>query len=310
MPALSLGYFQRLAVGEEGIELVEPVLQVLRFDLRYEQSGSKTHAQKVKRARLALWDGGTTMALGVLATNLNVVAGQQLSSGQPFIRLKDSNLVTYRGTGGTPIKIGIFVLQYQFLYRSLLAPVDYSDFTSALHQPLPSQTATAAITGSIDAASLPFSEEKDKKKHQPATDLTDEPVTGFHRRILEFQNREDTEKLPEDNMEFCKPGARLCSRYGVTMNYCIAEHYEHKIKDLQFLDAASAGCYFVDQEIVDMKNNHRRNLLYWWFATNIYFVKGAGKRQGLPPCLEACIRMAHPNNLGDTYVQFKKSRHR
>ena len=132
-----------------------------------------------------------------------------------------------------------------------------------------------------------------------------QPATDFHCRIVKFQQRADVRRPPDDPMKFCKRGDRLCSKHSQMFHCCIAEQHEARVRSIQFLEAVSEHCYFVDQEVPEMKATHKRNLLHWWFATNICFVTGAGNRKELPECLVSLVRMSHPNDPDTPCTKFK-----
>ena len=51
-------------------------------------------------------------------------------------------------------------------------------------------------------------------------------------------------------------------------------------------------------EVNQMANTHKRNLLYYWYATNIYSIRGRGFRRRLPVCLVDAVRAAFPEPDG------------
>ena len=65
-------------------------------------------------------------------------------------------------------------------------------------------------------------------------------------------------------------------------------------------------CHFADKEPTQMTNKEKRNLLYWWYATNVYLILGKATRAELPPCLEHAVRVCYPNDKGDPYKGFKR----
>ena len=67
-------------------------------------------------------------------------------------------------------------------------------------------------------------------------------TTNFHHRIENFQNGNDTERLPP--FARCSKENRLCSKCGQKHHYCVAEHFEDKL-DNEFLESASNSCYFL-----------------------------------------------------------------
>ena len=88
---------------------IEPVLQIVKCETGFEDCG---FGQSVKRARILLWDGGTKVILGVPVTNLYFDVKAQLSTGNPIIKLKRYNEVTYVDKGSSARLHGIVV---QFL---------------------------------------------------------------------------------------------------------------------------------------------------------------------------------------------------
>ena len=80
---------------------------------------------------------------------------------------------------------------------------------------------------------------------------------------------------------------------------------------LPALETAKANCQFwgysadnpwaaADEEV---RMSHAQNLLYWWFATNIYSIHGAGNRLPLPCCLIRLIRRAYASPSAE-YTNF------
>jgi hypothetical protein len=54
-----------------------------------------------------------------------------------------------------------------------------------------------------------------------------------------------------------------------------------------------------------MTPSHKRNMLFWWYATNVYNISGKSKRGKLPECLEYAIRLEHPNPDGVRYKGYR-----
>jgi hypothetical protein len=45
----------------------------------------------------------------------------------------------------------------------------------------------------------------------------------------------------------------------------------------------------VTKDVHEMMNTEKRNIMFWWYATNnVYKVVGANNAWKLPPCLEKC----------------------
>ena len=71
-----------------------------------------------------------------------------------------------------------------------------------------------------------------------------------------------------------------------------------------------ADKYFAtDRPVSEMTNNMKRNLLYWYYAHEVYYVRGWLNRMPLPSCLVFQIRRMYPNELGDKYVGFVEAHH-
>ena len=110
---------------------------------------------------------------------------------------------------------------------------------------------------------------------------------------LQFAGSVDEyEKLEEVE---CTAETRYCSLYGVNTVVCVCETDPVDKVDLEVV---REYCYFATSNVKDMKNGHIRNMLYWWYMTNIYHICGKGKRAPVPKCLLAAIRKAHPEENG------------
>ena len=70
------------------------------------------------------------------------------------------------------------------------------------------------------------------------------------------------------------------------------------------LDDIRANCYFADRAVSEMENNHKRFMLYWWWATNVFTIRGAKNRQQLPACIVDEIRRRYPS-ADDAYTGYK-----
>jgi hypothetical protein len=233
----------------------------------------------VKRARILLWDGGTQVILGVPVTNLYFDAKAQLSTWNPIIKLTRYNEVTYVDKGSSTRLHGLVILQHQFLCRPAITTIDASSLEQSKFK-----------EGSASIESIPAEPRNSDVLAREVLSAT----SAFHHATIAHNNNESLRTLPE--VQFCKSGDdSLCSRCGVEFKICVAEQHFEEMKTPEFLNAVSEHCHFVDREVKDMTNSLKRNLLHWWFATNVYFVKGAANRKQLLNCLECAIRMACPN---------------
>lgn len=59
------------------------------------------------------------------------------------------------------------------------------------------------------------------------------------------------------------------------------------------------------ERFCDLPSKHKRWCLYWWYAVNIYQIRGSA--QPLPSCLVNTIRNEFPNSEGVAYTGFKSS---
>ena len=117
------------------------------------------------------------------------------------------------------------------------------------------------------ATSLPENPSLKKKKAKTTADTSDAPVT-------------------------CCSLDRYCSMHGVSFIVCVCDAIP-----VEKLDLASVkeDCYFATDDLDVMSNSHKRNMIYWWYATNVYSICGKGKRKQLPKCLVHKIRQCHPS---------------
>jgi hypothetical protein len=100
----------------------------------------------------------------------------------------------------------------------------------------------------------------------------------------------------------CSPGNRLCSKYGVRFDTCVCDAIP--IGRQELLQCAR-DCPFVTMEVKAMNNDKKRNLLDWWYMTNVYSICGKEKRRELPSCLLWHIRAYFPNKRGNRYKGFQ-----
>lgn len=98
----------------------------------------------------------------------------------------------------------------------------------------------------------------------------------------------------------CCPSSRYCSMHGISFAICICESIPVQKLDLA---AIKEDCYFATDELEKMSNPHKRNMIYWWYATNIYSICGKGKRKELPKCLVHRIRQCYPSDEYSGYEQ-------
>ncbi len=73
-------------------------------------------------------------------------------------------------------------------------------------------------------------------------------------------------------------------------------------------EAAVPGNRYTAAEIEDGldDNNKKRFALYYWFAVNVFGVRGQHNRRELPRCVVAKIRELYPNPFGRLYRGFER----
>lgn len=86
----------------------------------------------------------------------------------------------------------------------------------------------------------------------------------------------------------CASGSRLCSVYGLNFRRCICDKIPIADQDLTSI---MSSCPFATGESAkDLSPNEKRNILYWWYATNVFLICGKANRGPLPDCLVYAIR--------------------
>jgi hypothetical protein len=129
------------------------------------------------------------------------------------------------------------------------------------------------------------------------------------REVAEM-NAIDVDGEDEDNngdaVPPCLDGAR-CSIHGIQFGVCICKSYP---VDNLVLSEIAKTCHFVTMPIAEMPNNFKRNMIYWWYATNIYLVCGKHNRVALPDCLVWEVRRCYPNPTGVPYKGHEEKRRR
>jgi hypothetical protein len=101
----------------------------------------------------------------------------------------------------------------------------------------------------------------------------------------------------------CRGGPNgLCPMYGVQFETCICQAVP--VKSL-ILHEIARECYFVSMAFHAVENRHKRNIVYWWYATNIYFICGSHNRAELPECLVSEVRRHFPNHRGTPYKGYR-----
>ena len=94
------------------------------------------------------------------------------------------------------------------------------------------------------------------------------------------------------NKNDCKCNGNLCSKHDIDFAVCLATCIP--LADIS-LERIARECVFVDRELKDMENRHKRFLYYYYYATSVYQFHGRGNRVELPDCIVSVIRNAYPD---------------
>ena len=97
-----------------------------------------------------------------------------------------------------------------------------------------------------------------------------------------------------------------CSDFGLMD--CVLQSYP--IEDLDEDDLFDQIEYRLGERVTatsfgSLKESHQRWAFYWWYAVNIFNVKGSRRKQ-LPECFVECVRVAFPNKPTVDYTGFKE----
>ena len=118
-----------------------------------------------------------------------------------------------------------------------------------------------------------------------------------------FGNWDETRERPPIPPACCTAANRSCSMYGTLFfQKCVCE--EMLVPTEEDLEDIADKYYATTMPVEAMANNLKRNLLYWYYATEVYHVRGWLDRKPLPTCLVFCIRFIYPNDKGERYVGF------
>lgn len=88
----------------------------------------------------------------------------------------------------------------------------------------------------------------------------------------------------------CTDKNRLCALYGIRFFTCVCKAIP---VEERVLATIKEDCYFANEELDEMSQSHKRNMLFWWYATNVYSIVGKDNVKELPPCLTYAIRNAY-----------------
>ena len=130
-------------------------------------------------------------------------------------------------------------------------------------------------------------------RNAPPVATVYDPISCANHLPVNDRPKKSTNSDTSDDPVDCCPTDRYCSMHGVSFIVCICDCI--KVEDLD-LPSIKEDCYFATDKMEDMPNNHKRNMIYWWYATNVYSICGKKKRKELPKCLVHRVRQHYPSD--------------
>ena len=124
---------------------------------------------------------------------------------------------------------------------------------------------------------------------------------GGSKKVIKQKKRKAMKMLPttgtdpSEKEQPCCDGSR-CSKHGVSFDLCLCQLIP---PDAVPLPIVARECVFTTMEVKDMQPNHKRFLLYYYYATTIYQFHGAGNRVELPECVIYAVRKLFPSEVVD-----------
>lgn len=253
---LTKGYIYAVAHGQDTSELTStPIMSVLSRETGF---------------RDVLQHEGTKTHQKVKLTHLTLVDGD---GHQIHARMATHIADRGRSLGeGDIIRLDLFTeLTYHVNETSKPMPaILIINYTRVGHKPLPILSKEEKKTKMIEykgALPIQSTEESEVQRADVPDPLKDPP--------------------PE-----CTYDNRLCRKFGVNfIARCICDEIPVKERDLNVI---AEDCYLISEPVEKLKMKSKRIMLYWWYATNIYSLRGKGNRGRLPVCLEYAIKAAYP----------------
>ena len=278
IPAPTTNYVKMTAAGESVIEYAPtPVLQVVSKNMALEGStGGNNHTNMIHFTNLRVCDGSGDVMLARLSMQI-AHDGDKLKEGD-IIQLNLFTPLTYppSGGGGSHHRMPAVVVH-------TYTKIGYSALPKELNPPMHCITMTQ---DEVDECVR--NESQNLRGGEGGNDDEDDQ----YERLVEVE---------------CTAQNRCCSLYGVSQVVCVCESDPVDKIDLEMV---RRYCHFATTDVSKMKNGWKRNMLYWWYMTNIYNICGKDNRKEPPACLKAAIRkkFPEPNGLYKRYVPKKKSR--
>lgn len=105
----------------------------------------------------------------------------------------------------------------------------------------------------------------------------------------------------------CTYEKRLCRKFGINfIGRCICEQIPVAERDLTTI---TEDCHLIGKPLSEINENKpKRLMLYWWYATNVYSIRGKGHRGRLPVCLEYAIKKAYPEKYSEDWTGYKSGK--
>ena len=261
-PALTTNYISSLAEFKPLEESLLPTLQVLSSNMDFETSLRGGDVNSLHFTHLSLRDGSNDVMTGRLSMHL-AHRGDNLAEAD-IIQLNSFTPITYMPSGpGKPQRSPAVVVH-------TFSKVGYDIIPNALNDPI------------------------------HCIDLTSQQIEEYTLNSLRDSVQgswgDELEELEEVT---CTSTNRYCARYGLSPVFCVCQTDPvSKIK----LETVRQYCWFATTDVSKMKSSWKRNMLYWWYMTNIYNISGKGHRQEPPACLKAAIQQAYPSDDGQYKV--------
>ena len=276
------------------VTLFKPTLQVVQKEVAFHRS-FKEHGQHTKRIKLNLSDG-TNMIPTIIASQLYDKA--LTLERHDIIKLDTYSVNRYdfppNQHGSKHGRQGVFLLVTGYtVLRSSWQHGDLKYNSNVDIEPYHEQQ--PAPEPSLAPAPASGSSASQGDQHLGIQMKTGTPVTE-PRQSHQPNEDSDLQYVPTVS---CR--GDCCSGVeGQVFSRCML--FSHEIPDV---DDVQNECWFVEQKYLDgdsaMLAKLKRNVVYWWFATNVFGAVGKHNRIVLPTCLVAAIRNKYPNKAGVPY---------
>ena len=276
-PSLTTNYVSSIARYKDLDYADRPILHVAAPPIMdFEQSNSAKGLNSVHFTHLRLRDGSDDVMTGRLSMHL-AHEGIRLDEGD-IIQLELFTPCTYPMSGEDKPQRSPMVLIHRYS-RLGTAALPAKKLPDPMHCIL--LTEEQLVERSTKASNLPAGQ-------------VDVAADGTLEKVVKGKKYERLVKVE------CTPENRYCSVYGLSTVQCIC--ITDPVENVD-LETVCQYCWFATKEVCKMDKGNKRNVLYWWYMTNLYNVCGKGKRRDPPACLKYAIRNMHKSDDG-WYVKF------